>query len=66
MSSYLGPDAIIAKKQAYIMPCLGHFYERPPQFVRGEMQYLYDHQGKNTWTALPGYPLSTAATATRK
>lgn len=46
MSSYLGPDAIIAKKQAYIMPCLGHFYERPPQFVRGEMQYLYDHQGK--------------------
>lgn len=46
MSSYLGPDAIIAKKRAYIMPCLGHFYERPPQFVRGEMQYLYDHQGK--------------------
>lgn len=46
MPSYLGPDAIIAKKRDYIMPCLGHFYERPPQFVRGEMQYLYDHQGK--------------------
>lgn len=46
MSSYLGPNAIIAKKQAYIMPCLGHFYERPPQFVQGKMQYLYDHQGK--------------------
>lgn len=46
MSSYLGPEAIIEKKQTYIMPCLGHFYERPPQFVRGEMQYLYDHQGK--------------------
>lgn len=46
MSSCLGPDAIIAKKRDYIMPCLSHFYERPPQFVRGEMQYLYDHQGK--------------------
>ncbi|MBQ7629652.1 MAG: aspartate aminotransferase family protein [Selenomonadaceae bacterium] len=28
------------------MPCLGHFYFNPPQFVRGEMQYLFDDAGK--------------------
>ena len=42
MSEYLGARGIIAKKNQYIMPCLGHFYSDPPQFVKGEMQYLYD------------------------
>lgn len=43
---YIGPQAIIEKKQRYIMPCLGHFYREPMQLVRGSMQYLYDHTGK--------------------
>ena len=46
MTAYLGPDAILEKKKNYIMPCLGHFYERPPQFVKGSMQYLFDSTGK--------------------
>ena len=46
MPSYIGPDSILAKKKTYIMPCLGHFYKRPPQMVRGSMQYLYDSTGK--------------------
>ena len=28
------------------MPCLSHFYEKPPELVRGSMQYLFDHTGK--------------------
>lgn len=28
------------------MPCLGNFYVDPPQFVRGDMQYLFDTSGK--------------------
>ncbi len=43
---YLGPEQIIAKKKEYIMPCLGHFYQKPMQLVRGSMQYLYDSAGK--------------------
>ena len=35
--TYLGPEAIIEKKKKYIMPCLGHFYKEPRQFVRGSM-----------------------------
>lgn len=46
MTNYLGPQKIIEKKQQYIMPCLGHFYQEPMQIVRGSMQYLYDQSGK--------------------
>lgn len=42
----IGPEAILAKKKQYLIPCLGHFYENPSQFVRGEMQYLYDSEGR--------------------
>lgn len=44
--NYIGPDHIISKKKEYLYPCAHHFYKKPPQFVRGEMQYLYDQEGK--------------------
>jgi 4-aminobutyrate transaminase len=44
--SYIGAAAILEKKKKYIMPCLGHFYSEPRQIVRGEMQYLYDSEGR--------------------
>ena len=34
------------KKKEYLIPCVYHFYSKPMQLVRGEMQYLYDHTGK--------------------
>ena len=43
---YIGPDAILQKKQEYLIPCVYHFYKKPMQIVRGEMQYLYDHTNK--------------------
>lgn len=46
MEAYIGPQDIIQKKKQYIMPCLAHFYSNPPEFVRGSMQYLFDHTGK--------------------
>lgn len=46
MPEYIGPEAILEKKKNYIIPCLGHFYQKPPQFVRGFMQYLFDSAGK--------------------
>ncbi len=44
--SYLGPQTIIEKKRQFLLPCSYHFYQDPPQLVRGSMQYLYDHTGK--------------------
>lgn len=46
MNQFIGAKGIIEKKKKYIMPCLGHFYTDPPQFVKGDMQYLYDVDGK--------------------
>lgn len=45
MKDFMGAEAIVEKKHRYIMPCLGHFYRKPPQFVKGEMQYLFDSEG---------------------
>lgn len=45
-TNHIGPDAILQKKQEYLIPCVYHFYKKPMQIVRGEMQYLYDHTGK--------------------
>jgi 4-aminobutyrate aminotransferase len=28
------------------MPCLSHFYKEPREIVKGEMQYLYDSEGR--------------------
>ncbi len=44
-TNYIGPDSILRKKQEYLIPCVYHFYKKPMQIVKGEMQYLYDHTG---------------------
>ena len=46
MTNYIGPEKIIEKKKEYQIPCSYHFYQDPPQLVRGDMQYLYDHEDK--------------------
>lgn len=40
------PAEIIEKKKEFFYPNTMHFYKNPPHIVRGEMQYLFDHQGK--------------------
>ena len=42
----IGPAAIVEKRERYLLPWTRHFYEKPPQIVRGELQYLFDHEGK--------------------
>ncbi len=39
-------DDVLQMRREYLMPCLGYFYKEPPVFAKGEMQYLYDEQGK--------------------
>lgn len=45
-ASYIGPEVVIEKRKQYFFPCTHHFYNQPPQIVRGKMQYLYDEQGR--------------------
>lgn len=46
MQTWIGPAEIIEKRQKYFYPCTAHFYRNPPQLVKGDMQYLYDHEGR--------------------
>ncbi len=39
-------EQLIEKKRRYLIPCMYHFYRRPPVMVRGKGVYLYDAQGK--------------------
>lgn len=46
MQSYIGPEQVLKKREQYFYPCTSHFYRNPPQLVKGEMQYLFGHDGK--------------------
>lgn len=46
MQSYIGSQKIIEKKKDFLFPCSHHFYKNPPQIVKGDMQYLFDSEGK--------------------
>ncbi|GIO87601.1 aminotransferase [Paenibacillus faecis] len=43
--TYIGPEGVLEKRRKYFYPCTSHFYRNPPQLVKGEMQYLYGHDG---------------------
>jgi 4-aminobutyrate aminotransferase/4-aminobutyrate aminotransferase/(S)-3-amino-2-methylpropionate transaminase len=36
----------LALKRDFLVPCVYHFYQRPPVLVRGEGAYLYDTEGR--------------------
>lgn len=36
----------MARKQRYLIPCVYHFYRKPPQIVRGEGVYVHDSEGR--------------------
>ena len=39
-------ERLIGLKQRVMVPCLYHFYKDPPVIERGEMQYLFDREGR--------------------
>ena len=40
------PARLLAAKARWMVPCSKHFYDRPPHFVRGLMQHLWDSDGR--------------------
>lgn len=44
-SNFIGPEEIIQKRNKYMLPCSNHLYQKPPQIIKGQMQYLYDENG---------------------
>lgn len=52
--------ALVELKQRHMIPCLYHFYRRPPVLVRGEMQYLFDAEGRRYLDAYAGVTVMNA------
>jgi 4-aminobutyrate aminotransferase/4-aminobutyrate aminotransferase/(S)-3-amino-2-methylpropionate transaminase len=40
------PERLLALKRDFLVPCVYHFYRRPPVLVRGEGAYLFDADGQ--------------------
>jgi 4-aminobutyrate aminotransferase-like enzyme len=51
---------LLAKKKDYLVPCVYHFYQRPPVLVRGEGAYLFDAEGRRYLDCFSGVSVVSA------
>lgn len=57
---HAGTDELLRLKQAYVMPCVYHFFKNPPHIVRGEGSWLIDHEGKRYLDCYSGVTVMSA------
>lgn len=60
MTTRAGPEELLALKAAYLMPCVYHFYRRPPVIVAGEGAFLIDSGGKRYLDCYSGVTVMSA------
>jgi len=53
-------EQLIADKRRYLVPCVYHFYQRPPVLVRGEGAYLFDASGRRYLDCYSGVSVVSA------
>ena len=58
--SFGGPEELLRLKADYLMPCVHHFYRRPPQIVRGAGCRLFDQDGRPYLDCLSGVAVMNA------
>src|SRR6202163_4462824 len=51
---------LLANKKDYLVPCVYHFYQRPPVMVRGEGAYLFDAEGRRYLDCYSGVTVVSA------
>jgi 4-aminobutyrate aminotransferase-like enzyme len=51
---------LLAKKKDFLVPCVYHFYQRPPVLVRGEGAYLFDAEGRRYLDCYSGVSVVSA------
>src|SRR5580693_989106 len=51
---------LLAMKKDFLVPCVYHFYQRPPVLVRGEGAYLFDSEGKRYLDCYSGVTVMSA------
>jgi 4-aminobutyrate aminotransferase-like enzyme len=53
-------EKLLARKKEYLVPCVYHFYQRPPVLVRGEGVYLFDADGRRYLDCYSGVSVMNA------
>jgi 4-aminobutyrate aminotransferase/4-aminobutyrate aminotransferase/(S)-3-amino-2-methylpropionate transaminase len=53
-------DRALATKRDFLVPCVYHFYQRPPVLVRGEGAYLFDADGRRYLDCFAGVTVMNA------
>jgi 4-aminobutyrate aminotransferase-like enzyme len=53
-------DRLLAAKRDFLVPCVYHFYRRPPVLVRGEGAYLFDAAGRRYLDGFSGVTVMNA------
>jgi 4-aminobutyrate aminotransferase/4-aminobutyrate aminotransferase/(S)-3-amino-2-methylpropionate transaminase len=51
---------LLAAMKDFLVPCVYHFYQRPPVLVRGEGTYLFDAQGRRYLDCYSGVTVMSA------
>ncbi len=51
---------LLAAKRDFLVPCVYHFYQRPPALVRGEGAYLFDAEGRRYLDCFSGVTVMNA------
>jgi 4-aminobutyrate aminotransferase-like enzyme len=51
---------LLAAKRDFLVPCVYHFYRRPPALVRGEGAYLFDAEGRRYLDCFSGVTVVNA------
>lgn len=51
---------LLATKKDFLVPCVYHFYQRPPVLKRGEGAYLYDAEGRRYLDCYSGVSVMNA------
>jgi 4-aminobutyrate aminotransferase/4-aminobutyrate aminotransferase/(S)-3-amino-2-methylpropionate transaminase len=54
------PQRLLAAKREYLVPCVYHFYQRPPAIVRGEGAFLFDSEGRRYLDCYSGVSVTSA------
>jgi 4-aminobutyrate aminotransferase/4-aminobutyrate aminotransferase/(S)-3-amino-2-methylpropionate transaminase len=51
---------LLARKKDFLVPCVYHFYQRPPVLMRGEGAYLFDTDGRRYLDCYSGVTVVSA------
>src|SRR5271166_3584296 len=51
---------LLASKKDFLVPCVYHFYQRPPVLVRGDGAYLFDAEGRRYLDCYSGVSVASA------